>query len=110
MTKWFEQSMFKAFDQVFSQMQDARQNLQPQLTLQQIGTVQSVTAGIAIVIGLTGVYFEELLMFTNGIYGTVFNLDNEEIAVVLLGDHRQIRAGDKVLRTRRVLDIAEVDE
>lgn len=109
MTKWFEPSMLKAFEQVYSQMQDNRQNLQAILTLEQIGTVQSVTSDMAMVIGLSGVNNEELLQFPKGIYGSVLNSDNDKLLVVLLGDHSQIEAGDEVRRTKNILNRTTID-
>lgn len=110
MNKWFDRAMDKAFDHVFSQMQHARQDLVPSLLLQEVGTVQSVSTGIALVSGLSNVGFEELLKFPMGIYGIAFNLDKEMIGVVLLGDHSQLNAGDEVTRTHRVMDIVVGDE
>ncbi len=73
--------------------------------LQETGIVTSVSAGIAKVSGLPGVGFEELLEFPHGLHGIAFNVDEEEIGVVLLGDSWQLRAGDDVTRTGRVMDV-----
>lgn len=77
----------------------------PRLTLQEIGVVTSVSTGIAKVSGLPNVGFEELLEFPNGLHGIAFNVDEDEIGVVLLGDSWQLHAGDEVRRTGRVMDV-----
>ncbi|WJG11294.1 alternate F1F0 ATPase, F1 subunit alpha [Aliiglaciecola sp. LCG003] len=82
-------------------------NQQPPLAVscQEIGTVISVSSGIAIVAGLGNAGLDELLQFPNGIMGIAFNLDEDEIGVVLLGHSEHISVGDEVLRTERVMDI-----
>ena len=68
-----------------------------------------VSTGIATVSGLPGVGFEELLTFPGGVFGIAFNVDEDEIGVVLLGDYWHLHAGDEVERTGRVMDVAVGD-
>jgi F-type H+-transporting ATPase subunit alpha len=100
----------KAFTTAFASMQGAREALEVNILLQEVGTVVAVTTGIAIVSGLPDAGFEELLSFPNGIYGIAFNLDETEIGVVLLGDYWHLSAGDEVHRTGRVMDVAVGNE
>ncbi|MDP9044645.1 MAG: alternate F1F0 ATPase, F1 subunit alpha, partial [Pseudomonadota bacterium] len=81
----------------------------PALQAREVGTILSVATGIARVSGLPGVGFEELIAFPGGAFGVAFNLDAEEIGVVLLDDYWHLRAGDEVERTGRVMDIAVGD-
>jgi len=81
-----------------------------EVRLQEVGIVKSVTTGIARVTGLPSAGFDELLEFTGGISGIVFNLDRDEIGVVLLGDYTQLRAGDEVQRSGRVIDVGVGDQ
>jgi len=81
----------------------------PQLQAREVGTISSVSTGIAIVTGLPGVGFEELIKFPNGLFGIAFNIDVNEIGVVLLGDYSNLQAGDEVERTGRVMDIGVGD-
>jgi len=78
----------------------------PQLKPREVGTVISVATGIAMVSGLPGVGFEELVEFPGGILGIAFNVDEDEIGVVLLGPYQNLHAGDEVERTGRVMDVA----
>ena len=75
----------------------------------EVGTVASVSTGIARVHGLAGVGFEELLFFPGGLSGIAFNLDEDDIDVVLLGDYAHLQAGQEVRRTGRVMDVAVGD-
>lgn len=68
------------------------------------GVVEQVGQGIARVNGLPGVAAMELVRFPNGIFGLAFNLDPEDVGVVLLADSNRLKAGDPVERTGRVVD------
>lgn len=76
------------------------------LRLREMGRVNHVGSGIALVEGLPRVKALEQLLFPGGIYGIAFNIDPREVGVILLGDSDGIRAGDKVYSTGRVVDIA----
>jgi len=79
------------------------------LTPRDVGTIASVSTGIAKVTGLPGVGYEELLEFPGGVFGIAFNVDEDEIGVVLLGDYWNLHAGDEVQCTGRVMDVAVGD-
>ncbi len=86
---------------------------QATLTLRETGRVKSVRPGIARITGLPGVQAEELVCFPrtavgNGdgpLLGLAFNLDRDEVGVILLGDSQYLQAGDEVYRTQRVMDV-----
>jgi F-type H+-transporting ATPase subunit alpha len=97
------------FDQTFAAIGEARDSFAPELIPHEIGTIATVSTGIAKVAGLPSVGFEELLAFPGEVFGIAFNLDADEIGVVLLGDYWQLHAGDAVERTGRVMDVAVGD-
>jgi F-type H+-transporting ATPase subunit alpha len=97
--------MHTAFDGAFAAIEVGRDAFAVQLVPQEVGAITSVSVGIATVSGLPGVGSEELLRFPGGIFGIAFNVDADEIGVVLLGDHDHLRAGDEVRRTDRVMDV-----
>jgi F-type H+-transporting ATPase subunit alpha len=82
----------------------------PQFKAREVGTLISVATGIAKVSGLPGVGFEELVTFPGDVLGIAFNVDEDEIGVVLLGAYQDLHAGDEVERTGRVMDVAVGDE
>lgn len=104
------ESLQGVFDVAFATLGQVRESFAPQLTLRETGTITSIATGIAKVSGLPGVGFEELIQFPGGVSGIAFNLDQDEIGVVLLGDYWRLQAGDDALRTGRVMDIAVGDE
>ncbi len=94
-----------AFDQAFSAIDEARGNFNPRLKEREIGIVESLSTGIARVSGLPGAGFEEVLKFPGDLYGIAFNLDEDEIGAVLLGDYSQLHAGAEVERRGHVMDV-----
>jgi F-type H+-transporting ATPase subunit alpha len=93
------------FDRTFAGMERVRQAYVPELTPREIGIITSVSTGIARVSGLAGAGFEELLEFPGDVFGIAFNVDRDEIGVVLLGEFQHLSAGDEVHRTGRVMDV-----
>ncbi len=93
------------FDSAFAGMRQAREAFAPQLAPREVGTITSIATGIAKVSGLPGVGFEEVLRFAEDLYGIAFNVDEDEIGVVLLGDYWQLHAGDEVERRGHVMDV-----
>ncbi|MDR3391699.1 MAG: alternate F1F0 ATPase, F1 subunit alpha [Sulfuriferula sp.] len=98
-------SLEAVLDRAFAGLDRARETHATQLAPREIGTIASIATGIAKVAGLPGVGFEELLKFPGGIYGIAFNVDEDEVGVVLLGEYQHLHAGDEVERTGRVLDV-----
>src|SRR5471030_434284 len=97
------------FNRAFARMSDAREAFAPRLAPREVGTITSVSTGIARVSGLPGAGFEELLEFPGGVFGIAFNVDEDEIGVVLLGEYSHLHAGDEVGRTGRVMDVGVGD-
>jgi F-type H+/Na+-transporting ATPase subunit alpha len=94
-----------ALDTAFNRLRQAREAYTPQLTPREVGVITNVSTGIATVSGLPGVGFEELVRFPNDLLGIAFNVDEEEIGVILLGEYQDLVAGDEVTRTGRVMDV-----
>lgn len=92
-------------DRAFGSLRRAREAFVPDLSPREIGTITSVSTGIATVSGLRGAGFEELIQFPGNLSGIAFNMDEHEIGVVLLGDYTHLQAGDEVTRTGRVMDV-----
>ncbi|MHC5538219.1 F0F1 ATP synthase subunit alpha, partial [Singulisphaera rosea] len=93
------------FDQAFAGLSRTLEVFSPQLSPREVGTITRVSSGIAMVSGLPGVGFDELVRFPGDLYGIAFNVDSDEIGVVLLGGCEHLHAGDEVERTGRVMDV-----
>ncbi len=94
---------------MFDALARAGRDFKPSLTAQEVGRVISVATGVARVSGLPGAGYDELLRFAGGLHGIAFNLDEDEIGVVLLDEDWRLKAGDPVERTGRVMDVAVGD-
>jgi len=99
-------TLHSVYERAFAGLRQAREAVRPPFAPREIGTVTTVSTGIAKVSGLPGVGFEELLEFPGGVFGIAFNVDAQEIGVVLLGDYWDLHAGDEVERAGRVMDVA----
>ncbi len=97
------------FESVFGGIAKVRETFRPKLSLGEKGRVTSIATGIAKVSGLPGVAFEEVLRFPGNLYGIAFNVDEDEVGVVLLGDYWQLHAGDEVERRGHVMDVPAGD-
>jgi F-type H+-transporting ATPase subunit alpha len=100
------ESLQTVFNQAFVGITQVLGAFTPQLAPSEVGMITTVSAGIAKVSGLPSVGFEELVKFPGGVFGIAFNVDEEEIGVVLLGAYWHLHAGDEVERTGRVMDVA----
>jgi F-type H+/Na+-transporting ATPase subunit alpha len=69
------------------------------------GTIIELGDGIAQVYGLAGCMALEMLEFSNGTFGLVLNLEESTVGAVLLGPYSDLREGDKVKRTGRLMDV-----
>jgi len=98
-----------ALNRSFGEVREARVAFRPLLTLREVGIVKNVSTGIATVSGLPGVGFDELIRFPGDLLGIAFNVDEDEIGVILLGEYQNLHAGDEVERTGRVMDVAVGD-
>src|SRR6476659_5527878 len=74
------------------------------VSVSEVGTVIEVGDGIARVYGLRNAMAGELLEFENGVMGQVFNLEEETIGAVIFGNYLEIKEGDTVKSTGRLLE------
>ena len=78
---------------------------QSQIKLDDVGTVVTVGDGIAHVHGLENCMSGELLEFPGGVYGMAQNLEEDLVGAVILGSDQNIREGDTVKRTKRIVEV-----
>ena len=75
------------------------------VTTVNVGTVVEIGDGIARVHGLSAAKYNELLQFPHDIMGLALNLEEDNIGAVILGDCSQIKEGDEVRATGRVVEV-----
>ncbi len=81
------------------------QQFQPVVVTEDVGTVIEVGDGIARVSGLPTVQMSELVTFPDGTLGMAFNLEVDNVGVIIMGDYTNIREGDLVRRTGRIVSV-----
>ncbi|MDK6868517.1 F0F1 ATP synthase subunit alpha [Lactobacillus paragasseri] len=80
------------------------------LNVKEVGTVTYVGDGIARAHGLNNVLSSELLQFSNGSYGIAQNLEANDVGIIILGRFDDIREGDQVKRTGRIMEVPVGDQ
>src|SRR5215203_3287866 len=91
--------------EITSILQKEIANFDQQVGVSEVGTVIEVGDGIARVYGLRGAMAGELLEFENGTMGQVFNLEEDSIGAVVFGNYLDIKEGDTVKSTGRLLEV-----
>ncbi len=95
---------FKA-DEIASVIQAEIENYRSQIDVREVGRVLEVGDGIARVYGLSGVMAGEMVEFPNGTIGLAFNLEENSVGVIILGDFLTINEGDEVKSTGKLLSV-----
>jgi F-type H+/Na+-transporting ATPase subunit alpha len=81
-------------------------SFEKELTVSNVGTVVEVGDGIARVYGLSQVMASELVEFTkNGVLGLAFNLEEDSVGVIIMGEYTEIEEGDEVRATGNVASV-----
>lgn len=97
-------------EEISSVIKEQIKNYSAKMEVSNVGTVIQVADGIARVHGLESAMQGELLEFPNEIYGMVLNLEEDNVGVVLLGNHKNVNEGDQVKTTGRVAEVPVGDE
>ena len=95
---------FKA-DEIASVIQREIERFESRIDVREVGQVIEVGDGIARVYGLSGVMSGEMVEFPNGAFGLAFNLEENSVGVIILGDYLSIEEGDEVRSTGRLLSV-----
>ncbi len=92
-------------EEVTSILKQQLQQFEVQVEVDDVGTVIEIADGVAQVHGLQSAMAGELLEFENGVYGMAFNLERDTVGVVILGPFSDIKSGDEVRRTGRIVEV-----
>ncbi len=96
--------MIKA-DEITKIIREQIENYESRISVDEVGTIISLGDGIARVHGLDKVMAGELLAFPHGVSGIAMNLEEDQVGAVLLGDYTEIKEGEEVRRTRRIMSV-----
>lgn len=86
------------------------ENYQADMKVSDVGTVIAIGDGIARAYGLDNVMAGELVEFSNGVLGMAQNLEESNVGIVILGPYTDIREGDEVRRTGRIMEVPVGEE
>ena len=92
-------------DEITKLIREQIENYEAQISVDETGTVITLGDGIARVYGLDKVMAGELLSFPHGVAGIAMNLEEDQVGVVLLGEYIEIKEGDEVKRTGRIMSV-----
>ena len=92
-------------DEIERVLREEIQNYDQAVAVSEVGSVISVGDGIARVYGLEKVMAGELIEFPHGVSGIALNLEEDQVGAVLLGDYTEIKEGDEVRRTGRIMSV-----
>ena len=91
--------------QITADIQQQIETFQPELGLSDVGNVIEAGDGIARVRGLADVKSQELVQFTNGVIGIAFNLEKDNVGVIIMGEYSEISEGMLVRATGRIASV-----
>lgn len=96
-------------DEIASILQEEIEQFDSKIDVREVGTVLEVGDGIARVYGLSGVMAGEMVEFPNGAIGLAFNLEENSVGVIILGDYLTIQEGDEVKALGTLLSVPAGD-
>src|SRR5947207_15066751 len=97
-------------DEIASVIQQEIEQFASQIDVCDVGRVLEVGEGIAHVYEPSGVMAQEMVEFANGTIGLAFNLEENSVGIIILGDYLSIAEGDEVKSTGRLLSVPVGDE
>ena len=97
-------------DEITGIIKEQIKNYSSKLELKDVGTVVTVGDGIATVHGLESCMSGELLEFEGGVYGMALNLEQDFVGAVMLGSDSEIKEGDPVKRTNKIMSVPVGEE
>jgi F-type H+/Na+-transporting ATPase subunit alpha len=92
-------------DEITKILREQIENYQQAVAVDEVGSVISVGDGIARIHGLERCMAGEMLEFPHDVFGIALNLEEDQVGTVLLGDYTEIREGDVVKRTNKIMSV-----
>jgi F-type H+-transporting ATPase subunit alpha len=92
-------------DEITKILREQIENYKEKLAVEEVGSVISVGDGIARIHGLDKCMAGEMIEFPHDVYGIALNLEEDQVGAVLLGDYTEIKEGDIVKRTNKIMSV-----
>jgi F-type H+/Na+-transporting ATPase subunit alpha len=92
-------------DEITELLRQQIENYEQRVQVDEVGTIIKLGDGIARIHGLDKVMAGELIEFPHGVSGLAMNLDEDQVGAVLLGDYTELKEGDQVKRTGRIMSV-----
>jgi F-type H+-transporting ATPase subunit alpha len=105
MARWSGGNMSEMIESLSSELKKQIEAFSPEVKLRDIGNVLEAGDGIARVSGLTDVRSQELVQFENGVMGIAFNLGQDDVGVIIMGEYSGIDEGMTVSTTGRIASV-----
>ncbi|NPA93104.1 MAG: F0F1 ATP synthase subunit alpha [Chloroflexi bacterium] len=97
--------MAEPIKQIVEDLQKQIEEFEPRLEVRDMGVVLEAGDGIARASGLSDVRSQELVRFENGVMGIAFNLEKDNVGIIIMGDYTEIEEGTKVYTTGRIASV-----
>ncbi len=97
--------MSDLINQITADLQKQIESFQPELDIRDVGTVLEAGDGIARATGLSDVRSQELVQFENGVMGIAFNLEKDNVGIIIMGEYSGINEGMSVRSTGRISSV-----
>src|SRR5512142_3279943 len=92
-------------DEISRLLREEIENYDKAVNVTETGSVISVGDGIARIYGLENVMSGEMVEFPHGVTGIALNLEEDQVGTVLLGEYQEIKEGDEVRRTGKIMSV-----
>jgi len=97
-------------DEITQIIRQQIENYESRIAVDEVGTVITLGDGIARIHGLDKVMAGELISFPHGVAGIAMNLEEDQVGCVILGDYTELKEGDEVKRTGRIMSVPVGDK
>jgi F-type H+-transporting ATPase subunit alpha len=92
-------------DYIIEQLKKQIENFKKETRTEKVGKVMEIGDGVARISGLSDAMASEMLEFENGTYGVALNLEEDRIGAMILGEYKEIKEGDEVKSTGKILSV-----
>ncbi|MFA4930362.1 MAG: F0F1 ATP synthase subunit alpha [Patescibacteria group bacterium] len=90
---------------IISQLKKELSKIDNEPAIEKVGRIIQIGDGIALIDGLNDVMSQEIVQFSNGEFGVALNLNEDTVGAIIMGEYENIKEGDEVKSTGRILSV-----